>query len=207
MTFWQWASRSANALSPYVPLLQTLAWLLLITAFAVIFKDALRSVVDAIRKRIERGSTVEAGPFKLGPDLQKMDDVREKTDSAPAADPSWEKDRDGVYHANRGIFLTHLLTPSDSRDQRFDIFIFLVRHKQNGFPDVKQAEFFLGKYWDNKVFTETPHDDTIGIRISAYGPFMCLCKVTFTDGQQITLNHYVGFEMGEMIEQMHRHVL
>lgn len=204
MTFWTWAGKSARALSPYVPLWQTLTWVVLIVVLVFVFRRRLGQLVDAVRARIEKGSSVKAGPFELGDDLQKMDDISTKTTSAPSADVSWEKERDGMYQTNRGLFLAHVLAPSETPGQEFDIFIFVVRHKQSGLADVAHVEFFLGKYWGNKVFKETPVDGVVGIRVSAYGPFLCLCKVTFTDGREVTLTRYIDLEMGKIMKDRTR---
>jgi hypothetical protein len=38
----------------------------------------------------------------------------------------------------------------------------------------------------------------MGVRLSAYGPFLCTCLVTFEDGEQVSLYRYIDFEMGEV---------
>lgn len=204
LTFWSWAGKSANALSPFVPLWQTLAWVILIAGLVFAFRKHLYDLAEAIRKRVERGSALKAGPFELGGDLQKMDDIGAKTNSAPIAETSWEEERNAMYQDSRGLFLSHVLSPSDDPEQEFDIFVFLVRHKQKGFADLEYAEFFLGQHWGNKVFREQAVDDTLGIRVSAYGPFLCVCKLTFHDGHKATITRYVDFEMGKMMKDRRR---
>ncbi len=204
MTLWSWAGKSARALSPYVPLWQTLTWVLLIFILVFVFRRRLTDLLEAIRQRVEKGSSVKTPFLELGDDLQKMDNIGDKTASAPTAEVTWGQERDEIYQKNRGLFLAHVLDPSDKDGQAFDIFIFLVRHKQSRLAEVKHAEFYLGKFWGDKVFKETPVDGVIGIRASAYGPFLCMCKVTFTDGQQTTLTRYIDFEMGKMINDRTR---
>lgn len=53
------------ALAPFVPLLQTLLWVGLIVALTLWFNKSIRSLLDALRKRVEAGSTVKAGWFEL----------------------------------------------------------------------------------------------------------------------------------------------
>lgn len=204
LTFWSWAGKSAQALSPYVPLWQTLTWVALIVLLVIMFRRRLASLVDAVRARVEKGSAFKAGPFELGDALESMENVRDKTASAPTADKTWPEERAEIYKKNRGVFLAHVMDPSDKPGQMFDIFIFLVGHKTSSIADVSNAEFFLGSYWGNKVFKETPVRGITGIRTSAYGPFLCLCKVTFTDGQKITLSRYIDFEMGKLINDRTR---
>ena len=124
MKSWSWARKSANALAPYIPLQQTLAWIFLIAVIVFLFRKQIAALIQAINSRIEAGSGVEAGPFKLSPELMKMDNVAEKQATSPKAEPSLEQERDGIYKQHRGIFLAHILNPSHTTGQEFDIFIF-----------------------------------------------------------------------------------
>ncbi len=77
--------------------------------------------------------------------------------------------------------------PSSKTAQTFDVFIYLIRHQSENLSDVVVAEFFLGPYWENKVFPAVAQDGFIGISTSAYGTFLCICRVTFIDGSHIYL--------------------
>ncbi len=115
----------------------------------------------------------------------------------------WNDVRIGVYRDNRNVFLAHRLRPSKKAGQRFDIAIYLIPHKSNDpkyrredLSDVIGADFFLGNYFDNHVFQVKNKGGTVGIIISAYGPFLCSCRVLFSDGISIMLHRYIDFEMG-----------
>ena len=111
----------------------------------------------------------------------------------------WNDSRNTIYKDNRGIFLTHVIKKSNVRGQDYDVFIYLLRHKSVDLSDVKYAEFFLGPYWDNLVFKATEETNGfIGISTSAYGTFLCLCRITFTDGSQIEVHRYIDFEAEKM---------
>lgn len=107
----------------------------------------------------------------------------------------WNTRRNLVYATHRNIFLTHIIKPSSKPGQIFDVYVYLIRHKREDFSDVLVAEFFLGPYWDNKVFPAVEKDGFIGISTSAYGTFLCTCRVTFKDGTNLDLERYVDFEM------------
>lgn len=96
--------------------------------------------------------------------------------------------------------MAHVIEPSSDPDQLYDIFIFVVRHKADFWADVEYAEFFLGAHWGNRVFREEPKDGLLGISTSAYGPFLCVCRVKMKDGRSIRLHRYVDFEMGRFFE-------
>jgi len=93
------------------------------------------------------------------------------------------------------VFIAHVLEPSKRPDEDFDIFIYLMRHESDDLSDIRLAEFFLGKYWDNKVFPAVRQQNGfIGIATAAYGTFLCVCKVTFHDGLEVPLHRYIDFE-------------
>jgi hypothetical protein len=102
------------------------------------------------------------------------------------------------------VFLVHSLTPPTLEEQRYDVFIYLLQQGGGSVSDVKKAEFFFGKYWRNKIFEGSREGDVIGVRASAYGTFLCTCRVTFKDGYQATLYRYIDFEMGHVVSEIVR---
>jgi hypothetical protein len=113
--------------------------------------------------------------------------------------PAWVEARDRIYEDNRDIFLVHQIRPSKRPEQLYDLFVFLAgAHGVQPADIVDQADFFLGRYWGNKVFSvRNPSvGETIGMTTSAYGPTLCLCRVTFKEpwGEAI-LHRFLDFEM------------
>lgn len=105
-----------------------------------------------------------------------------------------------------GFFLAHVLAPGDAEPHGYKVFIYLVRHKSNDghkpedLSDVARAEFFLGRMWGSRIFSEIPKEDgMIGMSTYAYAPFLCLCRVHMKDGGIVILNRYIDFEMGDML--------
>lgn len=60
----------------YVPLIQTVLWVLLILAGILILRPELTELRTAIRKRLEEGSTVKIGPVELGELKLQVTNVR-----------------------------------------------------------------------------------------------------------------------------------
>jgi hypothetical protein len=106
----------------------------------------------------------------------------------------WNQKRNEIYARNHNLFLTHVIQPSNRPGQSFDVFIYLIRHKSQDFSDVRFAEFYLGPYWENKIFPAVERAGFIGISTAAYGTFLCLCRVTLANGITITLDRYIDFE-------------
>ncbi|MBI5674056.1 MAG: hypothetical protein HZC50_12650 [Nitrospirae bacterium] len=185
----------------WLSLVETLAWVGLVGYVLYRFGTYIEGLLEAFRSRIESGSPIKAGPFELGQDLMSLEKVApsQAPSSTPAPD-DWSKERDGIYEANSGLFLAHVIEPSSDQGQVYDIFIFLVRHKADLKADVEYAEFFLGAHWGNRVFREMPKDGLLGISTSAYGPFLCVCRVKMKDGRVIRLHRYIDFEMGRVFD-------
>ena len=94
------------------------------------------------------------------------------------------------------MFLAHILNPSENPDQIYDIFIYLIKHKHplSTIEEVKYVEFYFGRQWGNKIFKVNNDGGFIGVNLSAYGEFLCTCKVTLKDGSSILLDKYIDFE-------------
>jgi hypothetical protein len=118
---------------------------------------------------------------------------------------SWERERTEIYKSNQGIFLAHILTPSDRDPDGYHVYIYLIKHRRNDvsgphdLSDVVRAELFLGHMWGNRIFEELPKNGLVGMSTSAYAPFLCVCHVHLKDGSVLKLSRYVDFEMGNMV--------
>ncbi len=106
----------------------------------------------------------------------------------------WNDHRAAEYARTREVFLVHSIAPSMEPGQLYDIFIYLKKHWTGDLSEVKHAQFYLGRYWGHRVFDVPNNGGYIGIRTAAYGEFLCVCRVIFTDGQEVFLQRYVNFE-------------
>jgi hypothetical protein len=198
-----------KALSEYVPLFQTLLWIVLIGVTMKMFYRECRGLLEAVRKRVERGSSLKAGPVELGEDLRELENIDTNqnalsslSEATVSETNSWENRRNQVYEKSRDIFITHVISPSEMPGQKYDIFIYLIKHRSTDFSDVSYADFYFGKHWGNRVFREEAHNGLIGVRTSAFGAFLCICRVTFKDGSTIELSRYIDFEMSRLFEDL-----
>lgn len=215
-----------EVLAAYVPLYQTLIWVVLILIALVIFLPQLKSVLETMRTRIESGSSFKAGPVELGEDIQNLQSIDDQTNSEPIfeleadIDPAGitseaspvvsshdelirelNDERKTVYNDNRNLFLTHVIRPTTEQGQKYEVFIYLIRHHGQNFEDVESAEFFLGPYWRNRVFQRKEQNGKIGLSTAAYGTFLCTCWVKMKDNEKIFLTRYIDFEMGRVFKE------
>ena len=109
--------------------------------------------------------------------------------------------RQAIYVAHRGVFLSHLLAPATKRGQRYEVFVFLVRHKGGlDRSEIRSADFFFGPQWDSQVFPgQWTRDGQLGVVTEAYGEFLVVCELEFADGTRVVLDHYVDFSMAELL--------
>lgn len=187
-------------LKDYVPFFQTLLWIFLIVSLILIFRRYIYLILNTTIDRIKQGSSFKAGPIEVGVKLEQLDYIPQNQNMDDSIDSDREAHRVGIYQNNRGLFITQVIYPSDKTGQVWDIFIYLIRHKSTDFNDVKKAEFFFGHMWGNQIYEEKEKNGIIGVKTSAYAPFLCTCFVTMNDDVVIKLDKYIDFEMGQIIK-------
>ncbi len=193
-------------LKDYVPLFQTIIWIGFIVVFFLIYKKTISEVIKTLILRIKKGSSIKAGPIEIGEELKGMQ-YANQTESSPEVKTGSdgqqrENHRKKIYEKNKGLFLTHLIYPSIKSGQKFDIYIYLIRHKSDDLSDIDKAEFFFGHMWGNKVFSEKTRKGIIGISTSAYSPFLCTCLVRFKNGDEVQLDRYIDFEISKIYDKL-----
>ena len=152
--------------------------------------------IEALKPELEMLQFAEPGPpSKKEEESTVIGEHNLKTPAERA------KQRNEIYSQNRGYFLVHVIEPSNDEGQKYDIFIYLIRHKSKDYSDIASTDFFFGHYWGNKLFPGNKMGKLIGIKTAAYGPFLCTCLITFIDGGTVLLNRYIDFEMGHLIKR------
>jgi hypothetical protein len=192
-------------LKDYVPVFQTILWIGLLVVITFVFRKYINLILTTIIERLKQGSSFKAGPIEVGEILSQLEYVPQKESKCEPSVNERENHRVNIYKENRGLFLTHLIYPTDRSGKGFDIFIYLIRHQSNdmnntGFQDVIKAEFFFGHMWGNQVYEEKEKNGIIGVKTSAYAPFLCTCFLTMSDGTEIRLNRYIDFEMEKILK-------
>ena len=186
-------------LKDYVPFFQTLLWIILIVSLVLIFRRYIYLILDTTVERIRQGSSFKAGPIEVGEVLSQLEYIPQNQKTNGRKDCDREAERVSIYKGTCGIFLTHVISPSKTDGQVWDVFIYLIRHKSKDFSDVESASFFFGHMWGNKIYEERERGGIIGIKTSAYAPFLCTCDVTMLDGSIVKLHRYIDFEMKQII--------
>ena len=151
---------------------------------AYVSEDLGRAIMQEKLPRVSRNGTSTTGAVSISPDPRTIEE--------------WNQYRNGVYENHRDVFLVHSLTPSQIPGQLFDVFIYRARHPSGRYSsdlsDVDHAEFYLGPYWNDQVFRVQNQGGHIGILTSAYGTFLCACRIFFQDVHQVMTSRYSDFE-------------
>jgi len=103
-------------LQPYIPLFQSLVWPIFIALALLLFRRQASTIIEAIRKRIEKGSSIKAGPLEIGEDLKQLEYAqptqRQPVVAEDKTTQDWNQERNDIYKKNHGLFLAHVITPS-----------------------------------------------------------------------------------------------
>ncbi len=202
-----------DVLAALVPLLQTVVWVGLIVGVLIWGRRYWSGILGAVRARIEGGDTVKVGIAGFNAELQRetvgmvrLDPGDESAGVEDEAPGSLEGPRTAIGKAQRGVHVVHVAVPTDGQD--YDIFVYLSgwRRSAYGLPDdlsdVGSAEFYLGpKFTPSSALVTYADGQRLGFVTSAYGPVICMCKVTFTDGYQVTMSRYLDFESATFTER------
>lgn len=169
--------------------------LLFVIAMALWARKPLKIIFESIAIRIRRGAAVQFGQFKL--DEFRVSNVTPTAvgEIRSFVDENRERNRSRIYEKTNGTFLAVRLLPSEEKKQIYDCLIYVVRHKGK-ISQISRVEYYLGHAWGHQVFTSRAFDKRFMIVVSAYGPFLCLARVFFKDGQEIETWRYVDFNTG-----------
>jgi hypothetical protein len=206
-----------------VPLAQSLAWVGFGWLLVSHFGKELKEMISSLAVLVSKGDHLKVGPVELGlsaerlAELRKLPAVPPPTETAapvaiapeivgnlpknPMTLEEWTAYREGIYRGAKGFFLAHTLIPSNVKGQTYDVFITVNKYASRRFAsisisDIEFAEFFLGRHWGNRIFCEKPSNDLLGIQTSAYGGFLCVCKLTLRSKEIIMLSRDIDFHMG-----------
>lgn len=129
---------------------------------------------------------------------QRVAAIREAPLQIPHTPSERSAHRDKIYEDTRGYFIVHVIEISRVKGQKYDVFIYIAGRKEKSLDEIESADFFFGRHWGNRIFKAERSGKYIGVRTSAYGAFLCTCKLTFKDGASAMIYRYIDFEMGKL---------
>ena len=156
-------------------------------------------VVELIGYAQRRGRLQDVVAYvqQARPNLKLSPKVQTATTAPGALEGERAQHRYVLRNDRRDICLVHTLRPSPGRAGWYDILIYLVAHKDAKLSTVSYAEFFLGKYWGNRIFRAANEEGFVGIGTRVHGPVLCTCRVVFQDNHEVLLDRYIDLEMAD----------
>lgn len=184
--------------------LPSLLWLLFAIIAFCIFRKSIMELVNVLVWRVRTGSQVKIASFEIGASqyyvspnesgIKKSHLIKIREDT----DHYREHEREQYYEPNRRIFMVHRIATSKKPNELYDIFIYLLPHKDATLSNVQFVDYYFGKYWKYRIFTSADRANGFPISTSAFGPFVCTAELHFTDGKSCIIMRYIDFEMGSV---------
>ncbi len=123
----------------WVPFFQTLLWILLITGVLWRFNAQAIAILNAIKRRIEQGSSFKAGPVELGQDLRPQEPEQQKKRLDDEVKQAQQED------ASSHVQLVAKLSESDFRGRILVAEELAMRELQTEFDVVVNRQVLVGR--------------------------------------------------------------
>lgn len=181
---------------------RTALWVILIGTVVYVFRKALRELLQNLSWRLNAGASIKIWQVELGQVLVTagggpgggkppgLYGVADGTDSM------LQHRRDEINETCRRVFLVHRVDVSKTPGQLYDALIYIIPAPNSALTAVQRVEYFFGRSWKSKIFTSIDRAKGFPVAASAYGPFLCLAKIVFTDGTEVVASRFIDFEMG-----------
>lgn len=187
-------AQSAAALEKLIEISPSLLWLALIVGVLIWRRRDVDRFFGLLSQRVQAGAPVNiSGIIEIG-------GVAGRLVNAPHAGGQVTKDssrndlRKAFYQDNRHIMVVHTLHASSSPGQVFDVLVYLQPRGQGSLLGVKLVEYYFGSHWNDIVISTDRRVNSYAVKVSAYGAFLCLARIVFTDETTSDQYRYIDFE-------------
>jgi hypothetical protein len=195
-----------------------LAWPIAIAGGAWIYKDMLSDISSSLVLKFKSATKVKIGALELEGEYFPPKGEPRKIGNL-AGNGRWEfpadkddlSDREKMYSSSRYLMLCHKIAPSNSRGQKYDISVFLVRKSRRNtepaakFEDVESVTYYIGKFFgegeNGSKFVVSESANGFAMKTSAYGEPLCVAQIKFKDGGTSQQYRFLDFSMGEVFEK------
>ena len=176
--------------------LPTLMVIVFIAALVILLRDELRQLLANVSWRMKSGAAVKLFSFELAEGYVTQQIDGDESALRHHVDGQRNTSRHAEYARTRNLMLVHRVAPSKRPKMLYDVQLYFVPHKEGTLACVKHVEYYFGSAWGHAVFTSTDRAKGFPITTSAFGPFLCMATLVFTDGTKETTYRFADFEMG-----------
>jgi hypothetical protein len=188
-------------------ILPGLAWpvVVLVLIGILAWSEGGRKLMRAVAWRLRAGAGVKIGSFYLASIPIRVEGSNTPVGGIPKSQVF--DDRDGFFSEQRAhlaqdcrnFFIVHRLRPSDQPDMLYDVLVYLAPWKDaTPLTGIRQVEYHFGPNWANKVFVSRDRANSFSIATSAWGSFVCIARLLFSDGHTAVISRLIDFEMGQI---------
>jgi hypothetical protein len=183
-------------------------WPAVFLALIFVYRESVAEVLRQIALRARLGAALKIGSVELG---QIYVDHSGTPTSAGIcqtrnADGTFISLRDDIYQKQRHLHVVHRVAISLDQTQLYDVIIYVVPSQYGSLNSVRRVDYFFGQQWGNKVSSSDDRARGFPVATSAYGPFLCLARLSFVDGpangdvsspdNSVFISRFIDFEMG-----------
>lgn len=191
----------------WVPLFQTLSWILfwliLIHFIYRNFNSQLGGLLNAFVNRVQQGSPVEAGNFKLGapPALATQQVNTATTEGIKGIDVSenlnekvlnYQKYSTGVAEE---IFLLHeaevVRSPIENKRGKYRVRIWLESYPEVDFNEFSQVIYRLHETFPQQIIATAANKNQFELWLNVWGEFTVIAYVERKDKESLWLTRYL----------------
>lgn len=192
----------------WIPLLQSLVWPLFLGLLVIAYRNSFKSILLAIKKRIDDGSEVNLGPggFGLGaapklPDEPEAEDIIDdgsREDSHPellAREQEIEEQEKRI--PEKSIQLVHRTAFLKVKNNRnyYRIVVSLDCRDPEALAKVECVIYYLHRTFKNPVREVTDSDSNFALRTAAWGEFTIRADVYMQGRKEpIRLSRYISIQ-------------
>ena len=196
-----------DAFAKLIESLASFAWPVAILVIGYYLKDYVIGILSGLKQQLAAGASLKFKEFEFRG--INVADFRTREDSVYSREPVSEEvasARHERYDRCRNIFLVHQCKPTgDVHEQNglptYEIAIYLIGHKSYGLlNEIKEVDYYLGERFGRSLgkygayYKVRNGNDGFAVRLTAYGPTLCVALVRFHDGKEATLTRYLDFE-------------
>lgn len=176
--------------------------------------DPLRPKCVIIRRKLPLGDLLHGksfqsdGIFYLGSDnpskKEREKNYKRLSESSTSREmtTSSHNERIKKYQVTDGWMLVHRYRKSQSSIQDYDISIYLKQHstQKHKTRKISFVLYSVGEMWPGSPFKIADPKNGFELRLSAYGSFICIAEIQFSDSSSCKIERYIDFEMSDIFQ-------
>lgn len=193
-----------KALAPYVPVFQTFLWVTLIGLTVILFYREYRSILNALKGRVETGSSLKVGTsgFEVGAAPESIQKGESRVATSEGAQLSTPEALKEVFIHRRypegftdEIFLVHgweVLKPSSGRkDGNYRIRIWVESYDESLLDKINRVTYRLPGTFLERIITTKARNKNFELWLNCWGEFTIAAYLEREEKPALWLNRHL----------------